>query len=152
MPTTSQREARRAAIMDLLQARPMPSQGALSAALAAAGHDVNQATLSRDLRAIGARKGPEGYVLPGSEGPDPSSSLARLRVALGQWCKGLDQAQQLLVLRTPPSGAQPLAYALDAARPTGLLGTIAGDDTVLVITPDASKAKALSARLTELLP
>lgn len=143
------REVRRRAILDLLEAGPVPSQGDLAQGLTSLGLGANQATLSRDLRDMGVVKGPLGYVLPGAPVPavDPE---ARLRAALRQYLRGVVPAANQVVLRTPPGGAQPLALALDSAAPDKVVGTLAGDDTILVITPDARSARAVASWLEEL--
>ncbi|MFT7677038.1 MAG: transcriptional regulator of arginine metabolism [Planctomycetota bacterium] len=152
MPALSHQQTRRQAILELLRQGAVPNQAHLAAALADQDLEANQATLSRDLRALGAIKGSAGYSLPGPGVEAPKAPLAQLRVALGQWCLGLEPAQQLLVMHTPPGGAQPMALALDHAGLGNLLGSIAGDDTVLLISPDPAAALALSLRLEELKP
>ena len=120
--------------------------GELADRLEALGLGANQATLSRDLRDMGVVKGPSGYFLPGA----PTLAVdteARLRAALRQYLRGVTPAANQVVLRTPPGGAQPLALALDGAAPEKVVGTLAGDDTILVITPDASSARAVASWL-----
>ncbi|MCP3917076.1 MAG: arginine repressor [bacterium] len=142
------RTTRRDRILELLAAGAIPSQAALQNELAQDGIDVNQATLSRDLRALGVAKRPEGYALPtGGESGNPTGSL---RMAARQWLVSTVTAQNQVVLRTPPGGAQPLALALDEAQLERVLGTIAGDDTILVITPDPRAAKRVAKTLAEL--
>lgn len=136
---------RRAAILDLLQAGPVASQGELAARLAAQGLEANQATLSRDLRDMGVVKGPGGYRLPGGGEPVDDSAAALIQ-ALRTWLSSAVAAQNQVVLRTPAGGAQALAIAIDRADEGSILGTIAGDDTILVITHDSAAATALAER------
>jgi len=134
-------EARRAAILGFLSRREVKSQAGLSALLESRGIEVNQATLSRDLRALGVAKGPSGYTLPAPGGAAPSDATASLRVAVSQWLISVARAENQVVLRTTPGGAQALAFALDNVTLDGVLGTLAGDDTILVITRDTRSAR-----------
>jgi len=136
-------------VLELISAHTVHSQHELGELLARRGIEVNQATLSRDLRDLGVVKGPDGYELPHA----PSAALdagARLHQALRQFLTSATPAQNQIVLRTPPGGAQPLAIALDEARLEGVLGTLGGDDTVLVITPDPRAARRIARALEEL--
>jgi transcriptional regulator of arginine metabolism len=90
-------------------------------------------------------KTPTGYLLP--EAKETAAPAIDVAAAARQWLLGATAAQNLVVLRTPPGGAQPLAIALDGARHAAIVGTVAGDDTVLVICPDARSARALSDEL-----
>lgn len=107
---------------------------------------VTQATLSRDLQELKLVKTPEGYrqasALPEETAPIPS--LAR---ALGEFLLDIRPAENLLVLKTPPSGAQPLAAAVDGAKFPEIAGTIAGDDTVLIITPTKRQRESLQHKI-----
>ncbi|MBL8729197.1 MAG: arginine repressor [Planctomycetes bacterium] len=147
-PTRDGPEARRQRILALLERGPVRNQAELQQQLADAGHEVNQATLSRDLRALGVVKGTDGYELPTAP-LSPQTAHQSLWHAVHTWLVGADAAQNLVVLRTPAGGAQPLGVALDRAQLPGLVGTIAGDDTVLAICADARKARALIRRLRQ---
>lgn len=146
----STRESRRRAILALLDEGPVPSQGDLARRLESLGLGANQATLSRDLRDMGVVKGPAGYFLTGAPTPVVDAE-ERLRAALRQYLRGVTPAANQVVLHTPPGGAQPLALALDGAAPDKIVGTLAGDDTILVITPDASSARAVASWLEDLV-
>ena len=118
----------------------------------AAGFDVTQATLSRDIRELGLVKGGADGAYqpaprPGLNGP-PAQSL--LRRALADYLTRIDRVQQLVLLRTGPGQAPLLGVAIDAARLPEVVGTLAGDDTILAIAPDARRARALVKRLEEL--
>jgi transcriptional regulator of arginine metabolism len=155
------KSARQQKIVDLLESTPIRSQTELADRLASAGVSVTQATLSRDLLDLDAVKirlpgGALAYAVP-AEGGDrtpvmsrrSSSSGARLARLAGELIVSADHSGNLVVLRTPPGAAQYLASALDKADLDGVLGTIAGDDTVLVIgqQPDGN---ALVRRLLDL--
>ncbi|MCA8955355.1 MAG: hypothetical protein KDC87_04735, partial [Planctomycetes bacterium] len=101
-------------------------------------------TLSRDLRELGLVKGPEGYEVPDGSRGQPTDAL---HAAVRLWLTGNAVAMNQIVLRTPPGGAQPLGLALDKAGIPEVLGTIAGDDTVLVICPDHKAAVRVSRKL-----
>ena len=141
--------ARHKAILDLLDEGSVENQDSLQHRLERKGFDVGQATLSRDIHELKLVKGPEGYrridASSRAEGVLPSvMHLAR------QFVVEIRQAQNLLVVKTTVGSAQPVAAALDASRWPGIVGTIAGDDTVLVIATDKRQAQALARRIREL--
>ena len=158
------KRARQHKIVDLLESTPIRSQTELAERLAEAGVSVTQATLSRDLLDLDAVKirTPDGllvYAVP-AEGGDRTPVLAwassassasgtRLTRLAAELLVAADSSANLVVLRTPPGAAQLLASALDKAELPDVLGTIAGDDTVLVIgrAPDGD---ALARRLLDL--
>jgi transcriptional regulator of arginine metabolism len=142
---TQDRDERRQRILHVLERERVRSQADLQQLLADAGHDVNQATLSRDLRDLGVVKGPDGYELP--QAAVPQTAAQSLWHAVHTWLVSATAAQNLVVLRTPAGGAQPLGLALDKAELPGVVGTIAGDDTVLAVCSDAAKARSLVRQL-----
>jgi transcriptional regulator of arginine metabolism len=144
MTTSLTRPARQARIAELIAAAPVTSQTQLAALLAENGIEVTQATLSRDLEELGAVKlrGPDGgasaYVVPEDGVPVPIRALtgpapALLARRLAELLVAVDSSGNLAVLRTPPGAAHFLASALDRAGLPDVVGTVAGDDTVLVI-------------------
>ncbi len=141
---------RQGQILNLLAQVPVANQDALRRQLVRRGLNVTQATLSRDLRELKLVKTSEGYRPLNSVAEEPPAlpSLAR---AVGEFLLDVRPAQNLLVLKTPPGGAQPLAAAVDAEHWSEIAGTLAGDDTVLIITPSRSARAALEKRLRELL-
>ena len=157
------RTARHRRIVDLLETRRVRSQSELAALLAADGLRVTQTTLSRDLDELGAvkirdRGGDLVYAVP-AEGGDPTPRLASLDGAAGngrlprlaaELLVSADASANLVVLRTPPGAAQFLASALDRAGLPDVVGTIAGDDTVMVIARDADGGAALATKLLHL--
>ncbi len=128
----------------------MRSQEELQRLLASRGFSATQPTLSRDVRELGLVKTPKGYALPGApdQASDAERRLERLERVLADSLLSVRTAGTLVVLRTPPAGAHPLARALDEAMLPGAAGTIAGDDTVFVAAVDASAARALATRLS----
>lgn len=149
--TAEGRDLRRQRILDLIGRHLIRNQAELQKRLDDDGLGANQATLSRDLRDLGVVKGPVGYELPGAPSLTPQLAGSSLWHAVHAWLIAATPAQNLLVLKTPPGGAHPLALALDHAasegNAPGLVGTIAGDDTVLAVCADAPKARALARRL-----
>jgi transcriptional regulator of arginine metabolism len=153
--------ARHACIVAVLAEHPVRSQAELATALEAAGFHVTQATLSRDLDELGAVKlrtadgGLPAYVVPEDGSPltersvddDPPQRLARL---LAELLISVDASANIVVLRTPPGASNFLASALDRARLPQVLGTVAGDDTILVIARDPTGGRALAEHLMNL--
>ncbi len=139
---------RQAAILDLVDRMALSSQEDLRRRLKDHGFSVTQATLSRDLRDLGLVKASAdgAYHRPGVDSTPPELARARLQHAVAEFLTGVDRAQQLVVLRTGMAQAQPLASAVDAARIEGVVGTIGGEDTVLVICRDAAAATAVAGR------
>ena len=133
-------------ILRLVSGERISNLEVLRRRLAAQKLRVTQATLSRDLQELRLVKTQEGYrpatVLP--EEPAPLPPLAR---ALGEFLLDIRPAENLLVLKTPPSGAQPLAAAVDAAKFPEIAGTIAGDDTVLIITSNKKCRESLQKKI-----
>src|SRR6516165_3224868 len=125
---------RQGQILRLVSGERIASQDDLRRRLAQQRLRVTQATLSRDLHELKLVKTTEGYKQSTAiaEEATPLPPLAR---ALREFLLDVRPAENLLVLKTPPSGAQPLAAAVDASKFTEIVGTIAGDDTVLIITP-----------------
>jgi transcriptional regulator of arginine metabolism len=134
--------ARHARIVALIRDRSVHSQTELAELLAGEGVQATQATLSRDLEELGAVKvrgtdgGPAVYVVP-AEGAGPmrpaEQAPARLMRLLRELLTGADASGNLVILRTPPGAAQFLASALDRAGLPEIVGTIAGDDTIIVV-------------------
>lgn len=143
---------RQSTILDAIQRQPVRSQEQLRRLLRAGGFDVTQATLSRDIRELGLVKGGAdgAYQPPVPAASNGNASTSLLNRAIGEYLTRVDRVQQLVVLRTGPGQAQLLGVALDSARLPEVVGTIAGDDTILAITPDVRRARALVRRLERL--
>ena len=140
---------RQAAVLELVGNEEIRSQEQLRARLRAKGYSVTQATLSRDIRdlALVKRSSDGAYQQQGGEPPVPPAAGAALQKALAEYASGVDCVQQLVVVRTGAGLAQPLALAIDRAKLQDVVGTLAGDDTILVISRDARHAKALAKQL-----
>jgi transcriptional regulator of arginine metabolism len=158
---TASRAARHDKIVAVLAEHPVRSQAELAAALEADGFSVTQATLSRDLDELGAVKlrsadgGLPVYVVPEDGSPltartsddDPPVRLTRL---LGELLVSAEASANLVILRTPPGASNFLASALDRARLPEVLGTVAGDDTILVVARDPDGGEQLAHRFRDL--
>jgi transcriptional regulator of arginine metabolism len=121
------------------------SQAELVAALQEQGYDVTQATVSRDLAALGVSKNGMRYVLGGRK--VDHGHLAR---TISSYVESIAVSGNLVVLRTPPGAAQVVAAALDAVELDGVIGTVAGDDTVLVIAAAPDGGTELERKLEEI--
>src|SRR5256885_4257948 len=137
-------------ILEVLKRGPAAGQDELRRALARQGLKVAQATLSRDIRELGLAKTGEGYSLPQAIHPaEPVlPSAARL---VPEFVTGVREAQNLVVVRTSVGSAQPVAAALDAEAWPEAVGTVAGDDSILIVAPNKRSARALAQHIREML-
>lgn len=142
---------RHAAIMEIIGGVDVASQEQLRSLLAERGMKVTQATLSRDLHELGVARvpGESGvrYALPDRIASDAIPSLESL---LPQLFSSIDGVGEMIVLHTLASGAQPVSEAIDAAGWKEVLGTIAGENTILVVCRSAQARQAVTLRLTEM--
>lgn len=140
---------RQGVILELIDREPLPSQEALRRRLHRRGFRATQATISRDIKALGLvkRSGDGAYQRPGREAASPPVVLNALERLATEFLRRVDRVQQLVVLRTGAGQAQPLALAIDRAQWPDAIGTIAGDDTILLIARDERRAAALVRRL-----
>jgi transcriptional regulator of arginine metabolism len=153
--TAATRVGRQARIVELISQRAIRSQSELATLLAAEGIETTQATLSRDLDELGAVKlrGPDGgapvYVIPDDGSPvrGIEGGTGRLRRLLAELLVSVDSSGNLTVLRTPPGAAQFLASAIDRAALHDIVGTIAGDDTIVVVAREPLTGFELGERL-----
>jgi transcriptional regulator of arginine metabolism len=145
----TRKQERQSAILDLIAEHVVGSQEELRHLLLARGMDVTQATLSRDLRDLHLARiseaGGARYVLPETLAADDDKPL--LTVLLPQLFSEVDGVGELIVLHTVASGAQPIAEAIDQEEFPEVLGTIAGDDTILIVTRSVAARVALTERL-----
>ena len=143
------KQQRHTAIRELLVTTSVLSQDELRKKLAKRGFTVTQATLSRDIHELRVMKGPNGYSLPeNGNGEDGGPGIRETLTSFGLEVK---QAQNLVVVITTTGGAQPVAATLDYEDWPEVMGTIAGDDTVLVICADAKQAATLKTRMEGLI-
>ena len=134
--------ARRAKVVALVESGAIHSQSDLVKELKKAGYRVTQATASRDLEEIGAVRGSNGYLLANSSDDSLSRVLTTEKLILSVEASG-----NLAVVRTPPGGAQLLASNLDHSSIKSIIGTIAGDDTVLVVARKSNGGAELAKEL-----
>ena len=139
------KQQRHSTIRQILDDAPIASQNELRRKLAARGFVVTQATLSRDIHDLHLYKGPAGYSMPaltqsGDAGPN-------IREVLRSFGLEARQAQNLVVVITNTGSAQPVAAGIDYEGWPEVVGTVAGDDTVLVICPNIKQASALKTRI-----
>jgi transcriptional regulator of arginine metabolism len=149
---------RHSAIRELVAHALVANQDELRRKLRRRGFEVTQATLSRDIHELRLTKGPGGYSLPNGNGngqgagthagDDGPPSVAAM---VESFALAVRRAMNQVVLRTVMGGAQPVAAALDREGWSEVLGTIAGDDTVLIICPDMKRAHDVEARMREML-
>ena len=137
-------------ILRLIADAPVGNQEELRRRLAAQKLRVTQATLSRDIQELRLVKTQEGYK-PTAALPEESNGVPPLARALSEFLLDIRPAENLLVLKTPPGGAQALAAAVDRANFSETSGTIAGDDTVLIITPRRKSRESLQAKIESLV-
>jgi transcriptional regulator of arginine metabolism len=140
---------RQALILDLVDREALHSQEMLRRRLKQRGFDTTQATISRDIKELGLvkRAGDGAYQRPGIDASSPETVLTALERAVGEFLRDIDRVQQFVVVRTGPGQAQTLAFALDRARLPDVVGTIGGDDTILVIARGVRQAAGLVKRL-----
>lgn len=144
------RRERQGLILRLVREQPISTQSDLASALRAAGCDVVQTTVSRDITELGLVKvrGPAGrlvYALPGTAGRDLSREL---RAALRRWALSCESSGNLVVIATPSGCASALAQALDEAAHPSVLGTVAGDNTIIVVAREGVAGETLCRELT----
>ena len=158
MTVSTSRAARQQRIVEILASTAVRSQTELLDHLATDGIEVTQATLSRDLVDVGAERVRVGknlvYAVPGEGGdrrvraaPDGEERGTRLQSRCHELLVSAEHSANLIILRTPPGAANFLASALDHAGLEGVLGTIAGDDTIMVVTAGAERSSEVVDRL-----
>jgi transcriptional regulator of arginine metabolism len=145
---------RQSLVLELVEREAITSQEQLRERLDGRGIHVTQATLSRDIRDLGLvkRAGDGAYRRSGAaEANSPGGPEAVLRRAVSEFLRGFESVQQLVVLRTDPGQAQTVAVALDRVRMADVVGTIGGDDTILVICRGEREAQAFTKQMEEWL-
>jgi transcriptional regulator of arginine metabolism len=150
----SLKQQRQQAIGRLIGQHPVANQPQLLDLLGAEGITATQATVSRDLEELGVIKvrvpgGQSVYALPDRE-PERIVPFEQLRRVLGEWVGEVAVSANLVVLRTPPGCAHVVASALDRSGLDGLIGTVAGDDTLLCVAAPTTSGEALAERLRQL--
>lgn len=138
---------RQGQILKVIHAKAIFTQEELARELTELGVPATQVTLSRDLRELGLVKTKDGYV----QLQDPPEKGSQFESAVNEYLLDIRPAQNMLVLKTSAAHANSLAIALDYADLPGVAGTVAGDDTVLVVCTDEPAARAFHHRLLEIL-
>jgi transcriptional regulator of arginine metabolism len=141
---------RQRAVLETLRQGPVTSQEHLQRALRKRGFKVGQATLSRDIRDLNLSKAATGYTLPQGDAA-LAPALPPMQRLVREFALDVRTAQNLLVVKTIVGSAQPVAAALDEEELPEVVGTIAGDDTILIVCPDKEDAKKLAFRIGEML-
>jgi transcriptional regulator of arginine metabolism len=142
---------RQSDIRAILAEAPVANQDELRRRLYKRGHRVTQATLSRDIHELGLVKTNEGYAVPEADEHGADSWLPSIERLIREFAYAVTAAQNLVVVRTSAGSAQPVAAAIDAEEWPELLGTIGGDDTILLVAENNKQAAKLVTRLKELL-
>ena len=142
---------RQAALVEVIDREAIHSQEALRKRLHQRGFDATQATISRDIAELGLvkRAGDGAYQRPGVDAANPETALAALERAAAEFLRRVERVQQLVVIRTGRGQAQVLAEAMDRAQLDEIVGTIAGDDTILVVGRGGRGAAALVKKLKD---
>jgi transcriptional regulator of arginine metabolism len=141
---------RQRAVLEALKQGPVANQEDLQRALRKRGFKVGQATLSRDIHDLNLSKTGAGYALPQGE-VAAGLALPPVHRLVREFVLDVRPAQNLLVVKTIIGSAQPVAAALDEQEWGGVLGTIGGDDTILIICPDKDAAKKVAVRIEEMM-
>lgn len=144
------KRTRQNALLELVQQQPYRNQDELRRALVRRGFDVTQATLSRDIHELGLVKTGDGYAVQEGEQSADAALPPAIRL-VREFVLDIKEAQNLLVVRTAPGSAQPVAAALDAEGWTEVVGTVAGDDTLLIISQNRRSAQKMAARIRGML-
>jgi transcriptional regulator of arginine metabolism len=144
---------RQRALLELVQRAPLASQNQIQTELAQLGFDATQSTISRDLDELGLVRVRDGqgrirYSAPGQA--VATATATRLRALMSELVVGVDASGNLAVVTTPPGAAGTVAEAIDRAALPEVLGTVAGDNTILIVAREGVKGKALAGRLREL--
>jgi transcriptional regulator of arginine metabolism len=139
--------SRHTAIRDLVASDEIASQEELRRMLYKRGHRVTQATLSRDMHELRLVKTSQGYKLP--QGEVAEAFLPSIERLIHEFVYDVKTAQNMVVVKTSAGSAQPVSAAIDAEEWEEVIGTIGGDDTILVITPDHKVAEKLAKRIRE---
>jgi transcriptional regulator of arginine metabolism len=144
---------RQALILQMLDREPIRNQEQLRRGLRGHGIAATQATISRDIKELGlVKRAADGaYQRSTAPAPAPTAGTTAMARAIGDSVTDADRVQQFVVLKTPPGQANATAVAIDRAQLTEIVGTIAGDDTILVILRDPRRASVFAARVRELI-
>ena len=143
---------RQRALLELVRTEPLASQDEIATRLEARGFPVTQSTVSRDLDELGLIRfrdpgGRMRYAPPDGAAPGPARHA---RALLREFAIDVGHSANLVLVKTPPAGAMPVARSLDAAGIEDILGTVAGDDTIIVVVREGARARDVAGRLREM--
>lgn len=142
---------RQGQILNLIRSQAIRTQEELAVGLKKVGIDVTQVTLSRDIHDLGLVKAAQGYVEPQRRDRAGQPEVGTLKWLLQEFVRDVKTAHHLVIIKTAPGNAQPVAAALDREEWPEIVGTLAGDDTVFAATPDAKQAQKAKDRLLALM-
>jgi transcriptional regulator of arginine metabolism len=142
---------RQGVILELAKHAPLANQDELRRELGRRGFKVTQSTLSRDIHRLGLVKMSHGYALPETANASTQPPVPALERLFREFLREVREAQNLLVVKTAVGSAQPVAVAWDGESWPEVVGTVAGDDTILVICPDRKSARKVAARIRGML-
>jgi transcriptional regulator of arginine metabolism len=143
---------RQQALLDLVRAESLASQEEIATRLDGLGFPATQSTISRDLDELGLvrlRDG-DGHLRYATPEAGASNGGRQLRTILREFARSIEHSRNLVVVKTPPAGASPVARVLDASELEGIMGTIAGDDTILVVIREDVRARDVASSLREM--
>lgn len=148
-------EGRTKRILRAIGRQPIRTQGELVAALRRDGIAVTQATISRDIKRLGLVKVPAAdggyrYALPAAAAPPPRTA-EHLAAVMGEFATSVEPVLDLVLVKTVPGGASPVAQAIDDARWAEVAGTLAGEDTIIVVPRRKTHQRTVARRLGQLL-
>ena len=143
---------RQQALLDLVRVEPLASQEEIAARLDRLGFPATQSTISRDLDELGLvrLRDADGHLRYATPDAGASNGGRHLRTILREFARSIEHSRNLVVVKTPPAGASPVARALDASDLDGVMGTIAGDDTIIVVITEDVRARDVAASLREM--
>lgn len=144
-------------IRQVITQQIVTTQDELAALLRRGGIRVTQATISRDIKHLGLVKIPSSdghyrYALPGATPEPPPEAAQRLRTAFMEFANAVERGSDLILVKTVPGGASPVAEAIDDMHWSDVAGTVAGENTIIVVPRSRGAARAVLQRLTQLLP
>lgn len=147
------KRARQGAILRLIEESPISTQSEMAAALADRGFEVTQTTISRDLAELGLVKvrNQTGSLVYATRGATDVDQLEAMSIAMQRWVLDIASSGNLVVLRTPNGYADPVSQAIDESGHPDIIGTIAGENTVLVIAGDHASGSSVARALNELI-
>ena len=147
------KRSRHGAILELVQAASISTQSELASALAERGYQVTQTTVSRDISELGLEKvrGPSGQLVYSPPGTADFDQMSSMVIALQRWVLSIEPSGNLVVLRTPNGFADPVAQSIDQSGHPDIIGTVAGENTVLVVAAEGMRGEQLGKELESLI-